>query len=155
MEKLLTRPEMAALLQVSAKTVQRLTTAGTIPHLKVGNESRYDRQAVVAALTVAPEPDPDAVRWMLVFAPGAVSPISEVSFSSRDLADKYADICAKPTPLFPEGQPRPRVVPLYQHADRVREAAQELVHNCAPVAPQRLSWAALVAALEASPCSTR
>ena len=52
-EKLLTQAEVAEALGVCQETVSRLTVAGRIPFILIGRRGkRYDRQAVVAALSV-------------------------------------------------------------------------------------------------------
>lgn len=40
--RLLTPPEAAAFLSVSARTLSRLTASGTLPHVRVGGQRRYE-----------------------------------------------------------------------------------------------------------------
>lgn len=51
-EPLLTQDEIAEVLGVCQETVSRLTLSGRIPFVSIGRRGkRYDRQAVVVALT--------------------------------------------------------------------------------------------------------
>lgn len=51
-ETLLTQAEIAEVLGVCQETVSRLTVSGRIPFIPIGRRGkRYDRQAVVVALT--------------------------------------------------------------------------------------------------------
>lgn len=51
-EPLLTQDEIAEALGVCQETVSRLTLSGRIPFVSIGRRGkRYDRQAVVVALT--------------------------------------------------------------------------------------------------------
>lgn len=60
---LLTTKEMADELNVSVKTVRRLTKLGRIPYLPVGRENRYDLSAVKAALSCIAEPRQTVVQF--------------------------------------------------------------------------------------------
>jgi excisionase family DNA binding protein len=52
-QPLLTREQLATALGICRMTVSRLTKAGRIPFVSVGRRGkRYDRQAVVVALSV-------------------------------------------------------------------------------------------------------
>jgi excisionase family DNA binding protein len=60
---LLTVKELANELNVSVKTVRRLTNSGRIPYLAIGRENRYDLLAVKSALTCIAEPRQSVVKF--------------------------------------------------------------------------------------------
>lgn len=51
MPRLLTLPEVATYLSVSAKTVRRLSASGRLPHFRVGRVLRFDLADVSRWLT--------------------------------------------------------------------------------------------------------
>ena len=58
-ETLLTQHEVAELLGVCQETVSRLTVTGRIPFIPIGRRGkRYDRQAVISALSIVITPAP-------------------------------------------------------------------------------------------------
>lgn len=46
--RLLTPPEAAAFLSVSARTLTRLTSTGALPHVRIGGQRRYELEALLA-----------------------------------------------------------------------------------------------------------
>lgn len=50
MDNLLKTKELAERLRLNPETIRRMTRAGKIPHIVIGNAKRYDLTAVMAAL---------------------------------------------------------------------------------------------------------
>ncbi|GAA5198759.1 helix-turn-helix domain-containing protein [Microbacterium jejuense] len=55
-EQWITAVTLAAVLQVSVKTIYRMTEDGRIPSMPVGRQHRYNIEAVKEALAPKPEP---------------------------------------------------------------------------------------------------
>jgi excisionase family DNA binding protein len=49
-QKLITRTDLAAILNCSPGTVYKMTRGGDIPHIRIGTDLRYDPQEVISTL---------------------------------------------------------------------------------------------------------